>query len=136
FVEGARQLVACGVTLYATAGSARFLRDNGIAAVTVGWPDEEGALTAETLIIERKVDLVINIPKNNLLDELSNDFRIRRAAVDFKVPLITNIQVATRLASALARKPEVVLHVRALDEYHAAHPPRRVTSPEQASTRE
>ena len=60
---------------------------------------------------------MINIPKNNLLGELSNDFRIRRAAIDFKIPLVTNIQLATRLASALARRPEVVLHVRALEEY-------------------
>jgi carbamoyl-phosphate synthase large subunit len=124
FVEGARQLASIGVTLYATPGSARFLRENGIAAVTVGWPDESGPLTAESVIVEKKVDLVINIPKNNLLGELSNDFRIRRAAIDFKVPLITNIQVATRLASALARGPELVLHVKALDEYHQA-PSRR-----------
>jgi carbamoyl-phosphate synthase large subunit len=127
FVEGARQLVEHGVVLYATAGTARFLRDNAIETVEVGWPDEARPLTAETLIKERQVDLVINIPKNNLLGELSNDIRIRRSAVDFKIPLITNIQLATRLASALARCPEVVLHVRALDEYHApAAKPARV----------
>jgi carbamoyl-phosphate synthase large subunit len=118
FLEGARQLASTGVTLYATAGTARFLREADVAVTEVGWPDENKPLTAESLIRDRAVDLVLNIPKNNLLGELSNDVRIRRAAVDFKIPLVTNIQLATRLAAALARRPEVVLQVRSLDEYH------------------
>jgi carbamoyl-phosphate synthase large subunit len=118
FTAGARQLTELGVTLYATPGSARFLQEQGIEATSVGWPDDEGSeLTAKDLLLERRVDLVINIPKSNQIDELSNDVRIRRDAVDHNIPLITNIQLAARLAAALAKVPPVDFAIKALDDY-------------------
>ena len=88
---------------YATGGTADFLRNEGIEATSVYWPLEQKQPNALELLTERKVDLVINIPKDYNPEELTNDYTIRRTAVDFGIPLITNMQLAQRLAEALHR---------------------------------
>lgn len=90
-----------GFTIYATSGTARSLRANGIAAETLRWPLEEGTPNCLEYISSGRIGLVINIPKNNLSEELSNDYLIRRAAVDCGVPLFTNLNLARRYMEAL-----------------------------------
>jgi carbamoyl-phosphate synthase large subunit len=81
------------------------------------WPSEGDEPNTLTYIAEGKIDLVINIPKNAEKEELDNDYLIRRKAVDFNVPLITNLQLAKRFIEAVHRVPEDGLEVKPWDEY-------------------
>jgi carbamoyl-phosphate synthase large subunit len=90
-----------GFTIYATSGTARSLRANGITTETLRWPLEKGSPNCLDYIADGKIGLVINIPKNNQTEELSNDYLIRRAAVDSGVPLLTNLNLARRYMEAL-----------------------------------
>ena len=117
FVDSARLLQGLGVDLYATSGTAEFLSSYGVEAAVVHWPSEPGSPNAGDLIEQRKVDLVINIPKNYQQIELTNDYVIRRKAVDFGIPLLTNIHLANRLAEALSRKGLDDLKIKALQAY-------------------
>jgi carbamoyl-phosphate synthase large subunit len=103
FIEGAFQLAALGVRFYATKGTAEFMGQHGLEATTLRWPLEGGEPSAVDFLKDGKIDLVINIPKTFQKEELTNDYIIRRTAVDFGVPLITNLQLAQRLAEALSR---------------------------------
>lgn len=117
-LPAAKALHRMGVTFYATSGTARFLIENDIPAVTVHWPlDREAAVTAVDYIKEGKVDLVINIPKSAQVEELTNGYIIRRAAVDHNVPLVTNRQIAQRLAEALSRVRVENLEIKSWSEY-------------------
>ncbi|MHC4446731.1 MAG: carbamoyl-phosphate synthase (glutamine-hydrolyzing) large subunit, partial [Planctomycetota bacterium] len=109
-----------GIGFYATAGTAAFLQDCGIGAETVHWPLDDRSPSALDAIREGKVDLVINIPKNDTEAELTNGYIIRRAAVDYNVPLITNRQLAMRLAEALERVGDGDLAVKSWAEYETA----------------
>jgi carbamoyl-phosphate synthase large subunit len=120
FLESARTLRGMGVGLYATEGTAAFLREHGVEATRVHWPDEDASPNAMELLAGRRVDLVINIPKSNAEDELANDYRIRRKAADFGLPIITNIQLAQRLVEAIARKGLAELQVKCWQEYAPA----------------
>jgi carbamoyl-phosphate synthase large subunit len=117
FVESARMLDNLGVRFYATKGTREFLAGFGIASTLVHWPIEGLTPNATELIEQRKVDLVINIPKNYHETELTNDYHIRRKAVDFGIPLLTNIQLANRLAEALSRKGIEELQIKDLQAY-------------------
>ncbi|MDA8425812.1 MAG: carbamoyl-phosphate synthase large subunit, partial [Treponema sp.] len=117
FLDGARRLAAMGYELYASEGSARFLADNGVAATGLHWPLEQVEPNIETMLKSRAFDLVINIPKNNGELELRNDYLIRRLAVDFDIPLITDIKVARRFTEALAGERERGLEIKAWEEY-------------------
>lgn len=117
FIESAKLLQGLGIGFYATQGTAEFLRRYGIESVTVHWPLEKESPNASELIEQRKVDLVINIPKNYQETELTNDYHIRRKAVDFGIPLLTNIQLANRLAESLSRKQTVDLEIKELQAY-------------------
>lgn len=117
FLDGARRLAAMGYELCASQGSARFLRDNGVDAMGLHWPLEEEEPNIETMLKSGAFDLVINIPKNNGELELRNDYLIRRLAVDFDVPLITDIKVARRFTEALAQARERGLEIKAWEEY-------------------
>ena len=120
FIDAARLLQKQGIRLYATRGTAEFLGSYGVRSTVVHWPSEEGpSLGALEIIEKRMVDLVINVPKNYQETELSNDYYIRRRAVDFGVPLITNIQLASRLAEALSRKKIEDLRIKPLQAYRA-----------------
>jgi carbamoyl-phosphate synthase large subunit len=117
FLESARLLQGEGTRFYATPGTAEFLAGQGIASTVVYWPSDRRAPGALEVIEQKAVDLVINIPKNYQETELSNDYYIRRRAVDFGIPLLTNIQLASRLAESLARKRIPDLKIKALQEY-------------------
>jgi carbamoyl-phosphate synthase large subunit len=117
FLESARVLHGLGLKLYATGGTAAFLKNNGIDAQVLRWPLEQQSPNTVEYIREGKIDLVINIPKNFQEDELTNDYIIRRSAVDFDVPLITNLQLARRFVEAIARKKPDGLQVKSWKDY-------------------
>ena len=117
FLSSARKLAELEIEFFATRGTAEFMRRNGIETTVLSWPLEEDSAGTLTYIKERKVDLVINIPKHDEREELTNDYLIRRAAVDFGVPLITNLQLAQRLADALYRVPIEELKVHGWSRY-------------------
>ena len=98
-LDAARMLVARGYELYATGGTSKYLTDNGIVNTLVHWPSDDAKPQALDLLHEHKIDMVVNIPKDLTTHELTNGYKIRRAAIDLNVPLITN----SRLASAFIR---------------------------------
>jgi len=105
FLESAKKLHAMGMPLFATSGTQDFLAKNGVPAQAVAWPLEKasGFPNALDLIEQGRVDLVINVPKNFEEEELTNDYLIRRKAVDFEVGLFTNIQAAALFVDALEK---------------------------------
>jgi carbamoyl-phosphate synthase large subunit len=106
-----------GFSLYATPGSAQFLRDNNIEVTTLFWPDDETQPNTLEYLKTRRIDLVINIPKNLSKSELNNDYLIRRFAVDFNIPLITNARLASAFIYAICKlKPEDI-EIKGWDEY-------------------
>jgi carbamoyl-phosphate synthase large subunit len=114
-----RLLAEKGYTLYATEGSCRYLQANGVPAVRVRWPDDpdDGTPSSLDLIREHRVDLVVNNPKNFSHAELGNGYHLRRAAVDFNVPLITDARLASAYIHAFCSLPASALEVRSWDEY-------------------
>ncbi|MCX6251233.1 MAG: carbamoyl-phosphate synthase (glutamine-hydrolyzing) large subunit [Bacteroidetes bacterium] len=116
-LEPARLLVSKGFTLYATPGSANYLKDNGIDATVLHWPDEEIKPNTKDYIRERKLDLVINIPKNLTRMELANDYTIRRNAVDYNIPLITNARLASAFIYAFCSIGMDDLSIKSWQEY-------------------
>ena len=117
FIESARLLQGLGIEFFATQGTAEFLASCDIPSTIVYWPSEQRSPNAGEMLEQKRVDLVINIPKNYQESELSNDYSIRRRAVDFGIPLLTNIQLANRLAEALSRKTGEDLKIKELQAY-------------------
>jgi carbamoyl-phosphate synthase large subunit len=117
FLESARLMQSLGINFYATRGSAEFLAGHGIQSSLVRWPLENGSPNATEVIEQQRVDLVINIPKNYQEMEVTNDYYIRRKAVDFGIPLLTNIQMANRLVEAISSKEIASLAVKELQAY-------------------
>jgi len=113
----AKLLMEKGHKLYATKGTHDFYEKNGIQTTRVYWPDENRQPNAYDLIKNKEVDLVINIPKNLTTEELSNDYTIRRAAVDFNVQLITNARLASAFIYAISRYRLEDLPIKSWDEY-------------------
>ena len=101
-LEAARTLKEHGYTLYATGGTSRYLTENGVENNLVYWPSEEGTPQALTMLHNREIDMVVNIPKDLTVSELSNGYKIRRAAVDLNIPLITNSRLASAFIQLLA----------------------------------
>ena len=117
-LEAAHMLHNSGYTLYATGGTHRFLNDNGIPAIRVYWPSESDMQPqALTLLHEKKIDLVVNIPKNLSSAELSNGYKIRRAAIDLNISLITNARLASAFISAFTSVPVEEIEIKSWDEY-------------------
>ncbi len=116
FLNETKALSDMGLKLYATNGTARFLSEHGIIAEVLNWPLEKEEPNIITYLNEGKIDLVINIPKNEEKYELDNDYLIRRKAVDMNVNLITNIQVAKRFVKSLSKLKD--LSVKSWDEYN------------------
>ena len=114
-----RLLAEKGYTLYATDGSCRYLQANGVPAIRVRWPDEpdDGTPSALDLIRSHQVDLVVNNPKNLSHSELGNGYHLRRAAVDFNVPLITDARLASAYIRAFCTLPEEALEILSWDAY-------------------
>ena len=117
FLHCATALRAMDIELYATQGTAEFLHESGIPSTILHWPLEKAAPNAIEYLSQGKIDLVINIPKNYQEQELTNDYLIRRKAVDMAVPLITNIQLAQRWVEAIARKQRADLQIKSWSEY-------------------
>jgi len=117
FLLSTRKLRDMGYKFYATKGTAKFMKANGIDAEILFWPLERKEPNTISYIADGKVDLVINIPKNIEKEELDNDYIIRRKAVDFGVPLITNLQLAKRFVEALSSTSIDDLKVKSWDEY-------------------
>ena len=115
-----RTFQGLGIRFYATGGTAAFLEECGLSATTLHWPLDNREPSVVDAIRQEQIDLVLNIPKDSSEDELTNDYIIRREAVDHDVPLITNRQVAMRLAEALARMGESDLKVKSWAEYASA----------------
>ena len=118
FLDGTRKLAEKGFTFYATKGTADFMESNGIRAEVLHWPLEGREPNTIRYLAEGKIDLVINIPKNIEKSELDNDYLIRRKAVDFNVPLITNLQLAKRFADAVYRMSLEDLKIKRWGEYN------------------
>jgi carbamoyl-phosphate synthase large subunit len=117
FLANARVLEEMGMNLYATEGTAEFLRTHGIETEILHWPLEKKSPNTIEYIRKGKIDLVVNIPKNYQEEELTNDYIIRRNSVDFSVPLITNLQLARRFVETLSRKSLDDLHIKSWKEY-------------------
>lgn len=118
FLESSKILEKMGFKFYATKGTADFMRANNIKAKVLYWPLENKEPNTLTYIANKKIDLVINIPKNAQKEELDNDYLIRRKAVDFNISLITNIKVAKRLVEAWNNTELKDLKVKSWDEYN------------------
>ncbi|MDM8003846.1 MAG: carbamoyl-phosphate synthase (glutamine-hydrolyzing) large subunit [Bacteroidota bacterium] len=116
-LEAVRLLDRRGYTIFATRGTQQFLSNAGIAAKVAHWPDEEASPNTVELIRQRVVDLVINIPKDLSATELNNDYQIRRSAVDYNIPLITNARLASAFINAFCSVPDSEMEIKAWDEY-------------------
>lgn len=117
-LDAARRLKAQGYELYATGGTSKYLMENGVENTRVYWPSDEGMEPqALTLMRERKIDMVVNIPKDLTAHELTNGYKIRRTAIDLNIPLITNSRLASAFINAFcALRPEDI-DIKAWDEY-------------------
>jgi carbamoyl-phosphate synthase large subunit len=118
FLQETRQLEEMGFTLYATAGTAKFMKEQGIKAELLHWPLEKKEPNVATYISSGKIDLVINIPKSAETTELTNGYLIRRSAVDHNVPLLTNPQLAKRFVRAMLLRETSLLRIKSMEEYH------------------
>ena len=116
-LTSARMLVERGYNLFATHGSAKFLADNDVPVTALYWPDEKESPNTLEYLRNRKIDLVINIPKNLSKNELYNDYEIRRAAVDFNIPLITNARLASAFIYAICKLQPADIAINSWDEY-------------------
>ena len=117
FVESARILREMGCALYASHGTAKFLKDFGIEATALNWPLQPGEPNILTLMKKREFDLVINIPKNNRKRELQNDYLIRRLAIDLNIPLFTNVKTARQYIESLSYTRRNGIEIKAWQEY-------------------
>ncbi|MBI2129844.1 carbamoyl-phosphate synthase (glutamine-hydrolyzing) large subunit [Candidatus Woesearchaeota archaeon] len=117
-LESKKILAKMGFNFYATEGTAEFMKSNGLNAEVLHWPLEKKEPNTLSYIADGKIDLVINIPKSIEKEELDNDYLIRRKAVDFDVPLITNLQIAKRLVEAMSRTKVEELKIKGWDEYN------------------
>lgn len=117
-LESAHRLHKKGYQLYATAGTHRYLIDNGIPAILVHWPSEaDKEPQALDLLHRKQIDFVVNIPKNLTSNELTNGYKIRRAAVDLNVPLITNARLASAYIRAFCDLTVDDIEIKSWDEY-------------------
>jgi carbamoyl-phosphate synthase large subunit len=116
-LNSARLLAAKGYNLFGTKGSAEFFISNNVPCTILHWPDEDIQPNTLTYLKERKIDLVINIPKNLSEGELDNDYTIRRGAVDYNIPIITNARLASAFLTAIAKLNIEDLPIKSWDEY-------------------
>ncbi len=117
-LEAARQLATYGYKLYATGGTSRYLSENGIANTQVFWPSEtEHQPQALSLLHEHQIDMVVNIPKDLTTHELTNGYKIRRAAIDLNIPLITNARLASAFIFAFTSSSEESISIKSWNEY-------------------
>jgi len=116
-IESAKELVAMGYHLYATKGTHLFFEANDVPTTMLHWPDARNEPNVLTYLKQKKIDLVINIPKNLSKKELDNDYTIRRLAVDLNIPLITNARLASAFIMAFHKYKLPDLMIKSWDEY-------------------
>ncbi len=116
-LEACKLLGAKGYDLYASHGTCQFLMDNGIKATDVNWPDEDGENNIQQMIADKQFDLIINIPKDVTRRELTNGYIIRRGAVDYNIPLITNARLASAFITAFCTMAPEDIHIKSWNEY-------------------
>ncbi len=117
-LDAAHELANRGYTIYATGGTHAYLNDNGIPAIRVYWPSQSDMQPqAIELLHDHKVDMVVNIPKNFTDTELSNGYKIRRAAIDLNIPLLTNARLASAYIDAFTTHPLDEIEIKSWDEY-------------------
>lgn len=117
-LDAAKMLAGKGYNLYATGGTHRFLEENGIPSTLVYWPSEEGKLPqALTMLHEKKIDMVVNIPRDLSAGELDNGYKIRRAATDLNIPLITNARLASAFIEAFCTLTMDDIQIKSWQEY-------------------
>ena len=116
-LSAAKALQAKGYDIFATRGTAVFLETNGVHATVLHWPDQDEQPNTLTYIKEKKIDLVVNIPKNLSKDELNNDYTVRRSAIDFNIPLITNARLASAFINAFCRLSKEDVRIKSWNEY-------------------
>ena len=117
-LEAAKRLVKNGYKLYATSGTSRFLNENGISNTTVYWPTDEGMQPKVLDVLrDKKIDMVVNIPKDLTPRELTNGYSIRRAAIDLNIPLITNTRLASAFITAFTTMRVEDIEIKAWSEY-------------------
>ncbi|WP_085534962.1 carbamoyl-phosphate synthase (glutamine-hydrolyzing) large subunit [Massilibacteroides vaginae] len=116
-LDPCRQLASKGFEIFGTHGTAKFLNDNGIKATAVCWPDEDGDLNIMEMFSKHAFDLVVNIPKDHTKRELTNGYRIRRAAIDHNIPLITNARLASAFIDAFCSIDKSHIQIKSWQEY-------------------
>ncbi|MDE5845503.1 MAG: carbamoyl-phosphate synthase (glutamine-hydrolyzing) large subunit [Muribaculaceae bacterium] len=117
-LDAAHKLHDHGYRLYATGGTHTFLNDNGIPAIKVYWPSEADKYPqALEMLHNKEIDLVVNIPKNLSSTELSNGYKIRRAAIDLNIPLLTNARLASAFIDAFTSMTLDQIEIKSWDEY-------------------
>ena len=117
-LDAAKRLVNNGYELYATSGTSHFLTENGIANTTVYWPTDEGMEPKVLDVLrDKKIDMVVNIPKDLTPRELTNGYSIRRAAIDLNIPLITNTRLASAFITAFTTMRVEDIEIKAWSEY-------------------
>ena len=116
-LQAARQLQRKGYRIFATGGTSRFLAENGVENTLVYWPSEDGQPQALDMLHRKEIDLVVNIPKNLTAGELSNGYKIRRAAIDLNIPLITNARLASAFINAFCTMSVDDLAIKSWSEY-------------------
>jgi carbamoyl-phosphate synthase large subunit len=116
-LDAAKYLRENGYNIYATEGTYRHLVENGIESTRAYWPDQEGAPQALDLLHNHEIDLVVNIPRNNSDKEITNGYRIRRAAVDLNIPLITNARLASAFIRAFCAMTPADIEIRSWQEF-------------------
>ncbi len=112
-----RMLKEHGYKLYATGGTSRYLTENGIENTLVYWPSEEGQPQALDMLHNKEIDMVVNVPKNLSSGELTNGYKIRRAAIDLNIPLITNARLASAFIYAFCTQKLEDLDIKCWQEY-------------------
>ena len=116
-LNSTRMLIEKGFTIYSTEGTAKFFKENNIDVNILYWPDEDKEPNIMEYLHDRKIDLVINIPKNHTKRELDNGYKIRRAAVDYNIPLITNARLASAFIYAICKVNPDEIAIKCWDEY-------------------
>lgn len=116
-LHAARMLKEKGYHLFATAGTSKFLLENGIENTRVYWPNEEGTPKAIDMVKSKAIDMVVNVPKDLSPGELTNGYKIRRTAIDANVPLITNIRLASAFIQAFCTMSIDDIDIKSWDEY-------------------
>ena len=116
-LQAAKALKAKGYNLYATGGTSKFLTENGIENTRVYWPSEDGHPQALEMLHNKQIDMVVNIPRDLSVGELTNGYKIRRAAIDLNIPLITNARLASAFINAFCSMCIDDIAIKSWDEY-------------------